>query len=104
MTNKILLFLALVLAGCENRSDRYLEEKKTFLIDSVEYFPVGFPSVANLDPRWVVHTKVGKFTFHRPMKIGDSVTIIFLKRKPEAFDPAIEHSEIKDTSENKDKK
>ena len=90
------LALLLVLVGCGNRSDRYVEEKRTFKIDSVEYFPVGYPSVANLDPRWVVHTEAGKFTFHRSMKVGDSVTIIFLKRKPEVFDPIIEHSEIKE--------
>lgn len=90
------LALLLVLFGCGNRSDHFVEEKRTFKIDSVEYFPVGVPSVANLDPRWVIHTEVGKFTFHRAMKVGDSVTIIFLKRKPEVFDPIIEHSEIKE--------
>lgn len=96
MINTIrILALFVLLIGCTNDA-RYVDEKRSFLIDSVAYYPVGYPSVANLDPRWVAYTSFGKFTYHHAVKVGDSVTVIFRKRDTAVFDPIIEHSEIKD--------
>lgn len=91
---KLTILLALFLAGCGNR-EHYIEEHKSFRIDSVQYFPIGVPSVANLDPRWVAYTKSGTFTYRRPVEVGDSVEVIIMRRDTTVFDPIYEHSEIK---------
>lgn len=91
---KKIIILALFLTGCWNR-EHYVEEHKSFRIDSVAYFPIGVPSVANLDPRWVAYTDSGTFTYRRPVKVGDSVEVIIMHRDTTVFDPILEHSEIK---------
>jgi hypothetical protein len=91
---KKLIILAFVLTGCWN-GEHYVEEHKSFVIDSVAYFPIGVPSVANLDPRWVAYTKFGQFTYRRPIEVGDSVEVIVMHRDTINFDPIYEHSEIK---------
>jgi hypothetical protein len=88
------VLLALFLTGCWN-GEHYVEEHKQFRIDSVAYFPIGVPSVHNLDPRWVAYTKYGTFTYRRPVEVGDSVEVIIMHRDTVQFDPIIEHSEIK---------
>jgi hypothetical protein len=91
---KLIAILALGLTSCWN-GDHWVEEHKSFRIDSVEYLPIGVPSVANLDPRWVAHTQFGKFTYRRPVEVGDSVEVIIMHRDTLQFDPIYEHSEIK---------
>jgi hypothetical protein len=90
----LIIILALFLTGCWDGA-HYVEEHKEFRIDSVEYLPIGVPSVANLDPRWIAYTKFGKFTYYRPVKVGDSVEVIIMHRDTVKFDPIYEHSEIK---------
>jgi hypothetical protein len=94
---KKIIFACLILISCVDKT-QFTEEKKTFRIDSVEYQPIGFPSVANVDPRWIAHTEFGKFTYKHPVKVGDTVTLIIMTKKRDTvvFDPIIEHSEIKE--------
>jgi hypothetical protein len=80
--------------GCKNRI-KYAERIEFYRIDSVEYLPIGFPSVANLDPRWVAHTNKGKFTYYQQVEVGDSVQIIIRNVDTTLFEPVINHSEIK---------
>jgi hypothetical protein len=93
---KRLIVFCLFLVGCIDRKD-FVEERKSYRIDSVAYYPVGYPSVANLDPRWIAYTEFGQFTYHHAVKVGDSVTVIIMtpKRDTVIFDPVLEHSEIK---------
>lgn len=91
---KKLIILAFALTGCWE-GEHYVEEHKSFVIDSVNYYPSGVPSVANIEPRWVAHTELGNFTYYRPVEKGDSVEVIIMHRDTVQFDPIYEHSEIK---------
>lgn len=98
----------LLLASCGGPT-RFNDEKQSYRVDSVTYYPSGVPSVANIDPHWVAHTAFGNFTYYREIKVGDSVDVIIRKIdtthvdgedvaiKPDTtvFDPIIEHSKIK---------
>lgn len=94
MKNLILSAIILMI-GCDSKV-RFVEHKESYLIDSVEYVPVGIPSVANLDPRWIAHTKIGKFTYYRHVEAGDSVDVIIMQRDTLFFNPVLDHSEIKE--------
>lgn len=95
---KRLIILALTLTGCWDES-HYVEEHRSYVIDSVTYVPIGIPSVANLDPRWIAHTQIGNFTFYKPKEVGDSVEVIIMHRDTAIFDPILDHSEIKKNGE-----
>lgn len=87
--------MALIFAGC-GESVKFEEKFESYRIDSVEYQPIGIPSVANLDARWIAHTDHGKFTYQRSVEVGDSVdVIIYSKDSVKIFDPILDHSEIK---------
>jgi hypothetical protein len=94
---KRIIIFCLFLVGCVDRKD-FVEERISYKIDSVAYHPVGFPSVANLDPRWIAYTEFGQFTYHHPVEVGDSVEVIIMtpKRDTMVFDPILEHSKIKE--------
>lgn len=86
--------MALIFIGCGETAE--IEETfESYRVDSVEYLPVGVPSVVNLNPRWIAHTDHGKFTYTRPIEVGDTVDVIIYVDSIEIFDPIIHHSEIK---------
>jgi hypothetical protein len=90
----LILFLAIFLCSCGGET-KFIEHKESYVIDSVEYLPIGVPSVANVDPRWIAHTKMGKFTYYHPVEAGDSVQVIIMQKDTSLFSPIIDHSEIK---------
>jgi hypothetical protein len=104
---KRLIPALLLLVSCGGPT-KFIDEKQSYRVDSVTYYPSGVPSVANIDPHWVAHTSFGNFTYYREIKVGDSVDVIIrtvdttvmgdqvpLRKDTTLFDPIVDHSKIK---------
>jgi len=74
--------VSFVLVSCSNNT-RYDEIKLKYVIDSVEYHPIGHDNTLQTSPYWKLHINDGKnkIVSRQPYEKGDSIEVIVRKIK-----------------------